>query len=92
MTTFRTFSFDYWTISIVMTRLLLGNILLTVEVDSILDYLFIEELAGDDELADEAGNISSRCETRKEGSTHRAKVNLWRKCSVSGSGHNTSKA
>jgi len=78
MTTFRTFSFDYWTIGIVMTRLLLlSNILLAVEVYSILDYLFIEELAGDDELADEADNISSRREARKEGPTHGAKVNLW---------------
>jgi len=72
--------------------LLLGNVLLAVEVDSILDYLFIKELAGDDELADEAGNISSRCEAGKEGPAHWAKVNLWRKCPVSGCGHNTSKA
>lgn len=78
MATFRTFSFDYWTISIVMTRLLLlGNVLLAVEVDSILDYLLIKELTGDDELADEAGNISSRCEAGKEGPAHWAKVNLW---------------
>jgi len=57
--------------------LLLDYVLLAVEVDCVLDHLFIEQLTGNDELTADAGDVTTSSQAREKRSTFWAEVDLW---------------